>query len=68
MSDAADNRAEFPLAAAIVDDVQAVFGKVAVRYVCEGGKSVGKPLPVGVPVSLIGPSMDEIKNKIRGRG
>jgi hypothetical protein len=68
VSQRAANRAEFPLAAAIVDELQAVFGKVRVVYVCEGGRSVGTPFPVGVQVSLVGPSVDEIKNKIRGRG
>lgn len=67
-SSQADNRAEFPLAAAIVDEVQAAFGKVRVVYVCENGKTVGTPLPQGVPVTLVGSSVDDIKNKIRGRG
>lgn len=53
MSSRADNRADFPLTAALIDEVQAAFGQVRVLYVCEAGKTMGTPSPDGVPVTLI---------------
>ncbi|HSH98867.1 MAG: hypothetical protein ACAH07_05960 [Methylophilaceae bacterium] len=44
MSKREQNRNDFPAAALIVDQMQALFGKVRVDYVCEGGKEAGTQL------------------------
>lgn len=41
VADRSENRQLFPLTAAAVDMLTAVFGPVRVRYTCEGGREIG---------------------------
>lgn len=50
---AADNRARFPESTKIIDEFKRVFGAVKVRYIEEGGATVGRQGSPGVPLSVI---------------
>lgn len=54
MSDAARNRAEFPVCAAFLDEMREVFGPdVRMVWVREAGQEMGRANdPAGVPVSV----------------
>ena len=54
-----DNRQAFPLTAAAVDMLTAVFGPVRVRYTCEGGREVGRRDAPGPDDAMTGRQLSE---------
>lgn len=52
MTDRDTNRTTFPLTAAAVDLFTAAFGPVRVRYIEEGGRTMGKRSPEPSPPTI----------------
>lgn len=60
------NRSEFPLTAAAVDMFTAAFGPVRVRYIEEGGRTMGRPDAPGPDDALTGRELSARYDRARG--
>lgn len=66
VADRTTNRAAFPLTAYAVDMFTAAFGPVRVRYIEEGGRTMGRPDAPGPDDALTGRELSDRYDRARG--